>query len=201
MTISINGTDQFGNDISIAAVHFSKSESKSSVAYASLYVNSERKKRIEFKAEKSNKYTGGTDGKTISIQRNGFKYIFTIGGEKYQYTNTNEFTITNISILFYKNRTTNELQRNAVNSFKFVSNPSDDASYKKEIKRLYNGDNVVVDVRTGQISIDGIVQNGYGALGNDWEEFLLNPGLNQIQCVYTDGATSPEFKMKYREVY
>lgn len=43
-----------------------------------------------------------------------------------------------------------------------------------------------------------------GALGNDWEEFMLMPGVNQINCQYSDwvlDAYAPKFRVYWREVY
>lgn len=43
-----------------------------------------------------------------------------------------------------------------------------------------------------------------GALGNDWETFTLKPGVNQINCQWSDWIQEgyePEFKMMWREVF
>lgn len=53
----------------------------------------------------------------------------------------------------------------------------------------------------GSVLLNGLPKPEIGALGNDWEEFCLSPGANQIQCLYSSWAKKPNFKMKYREVY
>ena len=57
------------------------------------------------------------------------------------------------------------------------------------------------DCSTGEVLLQGLPQPGLGAVGNDWEEFYLTPGVNQIQCVYSSWAEKPDFKLKYREVF
>ena len=46
----------------------------------------------------------------------------------------------------------------------------------------------------GEIYLNGVISPQLGTLGNDWEEFCLKPGLNQIGIAYsnwvTDGACS-----------
>lgn len=50
----------------------------------------------------------------------------------------------------------------------------------------------------------GVPRPDLGALGNDWEQFVLKPGMNTIMTGYSDWVADeyrPHFKMKYREVY
>ena len=67
--------------------------------------------------------------------------------------------------------------------------------------KLIKGDQVEVNTEMGKVYVNGVEVMGLGALGNDWEEFYLKPGENQIRCTYSSWATKPNFKMKYREVY
>lgn len=67
--------------------------------------------------------------------------------------------------------------------------------------KFMDGDTFSADCRKGEVLHRGLPAMGLGSLGNDWENFTLKPGANQIQCVYSDWAQQPEFKLKYREVY
>lgn len=67
--------------------------------------------------------------------------------------------------------------------------------------KFSNGDLFIVDCSTGDVTLKGLPQYGLGALGNDWEKFNLKPGINQIKCVYSEWATKPDFKLKYREAF
>ena len=49
-----------------------------------------------------------------------------------------------------------------------------------------------------------MLNQSLGALGNDWEDFYLKKGLNQIGFAFSEWTPSeyaPEFKIKYREVF
>lgn len=65
-------------------------------------------------------------------------------------------------------------------------------------------DELEVDCSTGDIKLNNLSTPSLGALGNDWEEFCLTPGLNQLTTAYSDwvpDAYKPTFKLKYRKVY
>jgi hypothetical protein len=41
-----------------------------------------------------------------------------------------------------------------------------------------------------------------GALGNDWEDFVLTPGLNQIGIACSEWVeNAPAMKVRYRDVF
>lgn len=68
--------------------------------------------------------------------------------------------------------------------------------------QLVNGDVIRVDTAEATIYKNNSVEHRLGALGNDYETFVLVPGQNQIQCLASDWLeTEPEFKLKYREVF
>ena len=65
-----------------------------------------------------------------------------------------------------------------------------------------SADVVTADCNTGEVFMNDSPTPQYGALGNDWEEFYLRPGINQIGASYSDWAdNAPTFKMRYREVF
>lgn len=63
------------------------------------------------------------------------------------------------------------------------------------------GQKVTFDCSSGEILIDDESTPEIGALGNDWENFKLNPGINNIACYYSDFAQEPDITLRYREVY
>lgn len=68
--------------------------------------------------------------------------------------------------------------------------------------QLVNGDVIRIDTAEATIYKNNSVEHRLGALGNDYETFVLVPGQNQIQCLASDWLeTEPEFKLKYREVF
>ena len=75
----------------------------------------------------------------------------------------------------------------------------------KDVPYKFGANDVVeADCNTGEILLNGVSNHSYGALGNDWEEFYLKPGLNQIGFSYSswvEADYAPTFKVKYREVF
>lgn len=59
------------------------------------------------------------------------------------------------------------------------------------------GDVVEIDNNDCSILLNGAIDRNLGAIGNDY--FALQPGLNQIQFVWSEWAGKPDFKMFYRE--
>lgn len=72
----------------------------------------------------------------------------------------------------------------------------------RDVKNLFGEADVLrADCSTGIVTLNGIEQKGLGSLGNDWEEFFLEPGINQIECIYSSWAQAPSFKLYNQEVY
>lgn len=68
--------------------------------------------------------------------------------------------------------------------------------------KFSSGDVVTVDCNTADITLNDAPTPELGALGNDYEQFYLSPGVNQIGCVWSEWASrNPTFRMRYREVY
>ncbi len=73
--------------------------------------------------------------------------------------------------------------------------------WKDVPNKFADQDILSVDCTTGEVTLKGLPQYGLGALGNDWEKFALKPGINQIKCLNSEWAKTPNYKLKYREVY
>lgn len=85
---------------------------------------------------------------------------------------------------------------------KFVKNNCD--TFKEIPNKFSANDVVTADCKTGQIHLNGVLSPELGALGNDWEGFFLEPGLNQIGITYSnwiEEAYAPTMKIRYREVF
>lgn len=68
--------------------------------------------------------------------------------------------------------------------------------------QLTEGDVIKVDTEEAKLYKNNSIDYRLGALGNDYETFVLVPGQNQIQCLTSDWVEEePEFKLKYREVF
>ena len=92
--------------------------------------------------------------------------------------------------------------------FKFVKNNCD---YWIDVPNKFGTNDVVTaDCRTGDIYMgsasggEGVKTPQLGAFGNDWEDFVLLPGLNAVQASWSDWGSAqdaPTLKLKYSEVY
>ena len=75
----------------------------------------------------------------------------------------------------------------------------------RDIPNKFSADDVVeADCKNAEILLNGTPAPSLGALGNDWEDFYLTPGLNQIGIAYSEWVSAecaPQFKVKYREVF
>lgn len=94
------------------------------------------------------------------------------------------------------------LQQNGLFSAKFVKSNCDTM---KDIPNKFSANDVLTaDCRNGEILLNGVSTPSLGALGNDWESFVLKPGLNQIGFAYSEWVPAeyaPTLKVRYREVY
>lgn len=78
----------------------------------------------------------------------------------------------------------------------------DNVSKLRDIKNLYGESDVLrVDCGSGVVTVNGIEMKGLGSLGNDWDEFYLEPGLNEIECICSSWAQQPNYKLYNREVF
>lgn len=106
---------------------------------------------------------------------------------------------TQITYAFSQYGTSTPLESNGLYGAKFVKN-----HWIEYQNKFSSNDFLVADCASGEVLLNGVSYPGLGALGNDWEDFYLKPGLNQIGIAYSDWLTEPylpTFKMKYREVF
>lgn len=62
-------------------------------------------------------------------------------------------------------------------------------------------DKLEVDVSKNEVLLNGLNKIGIGKIANDWDDFQLQPGQNQIKVTCSEWATKPTMKIKYREVF
>lgn len=149
-----------------------------------------------------------TAGGAFYITKLGSKIQFTVAGTIHEFT---ESTLENVEAMevscwFEKwGAETKPVTVMILHQLRFVKVLGNTIPSTTTVDEIVNkfiaGDNVVVTVDSGSITVNGTEKYGLGAMGNDWEEFTLDPGPNAILCNYSDWATAPEIKMKYREVF
>ena len=139
-----------------------------------------------------------------SIIKSGEKITFDVGGIKYTATDTavKNTKATRVTIGFEQYASLTALSYNGLYWVKLVKNNCD---VYQDIPNKFSANDVLeADCRKGEIYLNGVAAPQLGALGNDWESFVLKPGLNQIGAAYSAWVSSdyaPTFKVRYREAY
>lgn len=146
-----------------------------------------------------------------TIIKDGNTVTFTVCNKKYSFTDdeiTNLMTkYVKFGFLAYQGYPA--LTTNTLCTTKFVKNFT---SWSEVPNRFQPGDVITADCNSGEIYYRragsshtdelGARQPDLGALGNDWEEFCLLPGKNQIGVVYSDYTeNTPQLKLRYRKVF
>lgn len=73
--------------------------------------------------------------------------------------------------------------------------------WRDDPNKFSKDDYLLIDTSNAQITHKGLNQPDLGVIGNQWEDFYLAPGKNQIKCNYSKWAQTPEFELTYREVF
>lgn len=176
-----------------------------------LYVNGKEVKRESIDVSYNNKQFGNnssalgiTTVKTSSITKVGKNVEFNIGGKKYSFTDSAAADVAATHITFYwcQYGTKQPFTHNGLYWAKFIKNNCD--TFEDIPNKFSANDVVTADCKSGEIFLNDTPTPTLGALGNDWEDFYLTPGLNQIGFAYSDWVESgcePNCKIRFREVF
>lgn len=195
--------DANGANVAGVRIHKNKAGTNASIIF---YVNGAQAHSAVCDLSYNNKLFGAHKSavQTSTIQKSGGKIVFNIGGIKKTITDSAiaEKKVTKVMFMFEQWGSSPALEYNGLYSAKLVK---DNCTTWKDIPNKFSANDVVVaDCNTGEIFLNGTLKPELGALGNDWEEFTLVPGMNQIGFSYSewvDPAYAPEVKVRYREVF
>ena len=140
--------------------------------------------------------------KATTITKTGQMVKFNVCGirKSYRSIGLDSVAVTKITFAFCQFSTRPALSHNGLYWAKFVKNNCD--TWKDIPNKFSANDIVEADCKNGEVYLNGVLNPALGALGNDWEEFYLKPGLNQIGFSCSDWATdAPNPKVRYREVF
>lgn len=178
-------------------------------ANVGFYVNNRKVKGIKIDLSLHNKYFGNNTSniksvKTSIIKKTGKKVEFNIGGIKKTYNDNGiaDMAVNEITFLMGQYGTKPVLSYNGLYWAKFIKDNCD--TWNDIPNKFSSNDVVTADCRNGEVFLNDAPVPSLGALGNDWEDFFLTPGLNQIGYSYSDwvdAAYAPNFKIRYREVF
>lgn len=160
-------------------------------------------KEWDFVPNGSNIYT--KKGKDFSIVKSGNQITFHVGGVKdggfihtVRLDELKDLAVTDVVDYFGVPTGGEPITRMCLMSSTLRK---DKVAKTADIKNLFGeGDVLRVDTASGEVTINGL-ETQLGALGNDWEEFYLTPGINEITCIYSDWAAKPTFKLYNQEAY
>lgn len=185
----------------IAGIRILKSKAGKNASLV-FYVNGEIVYTGEIDLSYGNKYFGNTG--SSSITKTGSKVSFNIGGYSKVFTDpeVEDSAVTQLTICFEQYSSINALTHNGLSQVKFVKHNRD--TWQDIPNKFSAGDVLEADCGAGEIYLNGNRAPELGALGNDWEELFLVPGLNQIGVAYSSWVAEgyePTFKVRYREAF
>lgn len=178
-------------------------------AYLRFYVNGNTMQTLEIDLSHANKYFGNNVNGNVAVKnstiiKTGAKIDFNIGGIKKTFIDNSikDTKATQITFYIAQYGTKPPISYNGLYWAKFVKNNCD--TWEDIPNKFSANDVVTADCKSGEIFLNNRPAPSLGAMGNDWEDFYLTPGLNQIGFTYSDWVTAayaPKFKIRYREVF
>ena len=145
----------------------------------------------------------GENNPVCRVSRTAGGWVFVMGGVTKTYhlkKSDSNPNISRIEFMFSQYGTKAPVAVNGIMTVKFTKNYCE--TYKDIPNKFQSNDVLEVDCRTGTVLLNKAKKPELGALGNDWEQFHLSPGLNQIGFSYSDWvAEAPVPKVRYREVF
>ena len=146
-----------------------------------------------------------TIDQSCSISKSGNAVTFNMfGGVNLVYRDDAiaESKVTKIVFAFESYADKPALTYNGLYWVKFVKN---NCNVFRDIPNKFSANDVLVaDCKSGEVTLNGVPAPQLGALGNDWEEFYLKPGLNLIGFAYSSWVAdeyAPKLKIRFREVF
>ena len=131
---------------------------------------------------------------SVRIAKEGSRVVFAVAGRTHTFIDDTLVSagIHKIGFLFGAYSSETVLSENALEWVRLTDHPGD----------FTINDAVVADCRSASITMNDISRPALDVIGNDWETFVLKPGINQIRTSYkSSGSKPPAFKVRYREVF
>lgn len=213
----VNGKD-VGNDsidLSLYNTHFGLC--KRTEVFTTQYYNKTSKtwQDAKIKSAKTRKVSDGynyTQAKLMtSVVKYGASVTFTVGNLKTRTFSNDEIATKQtrrLEIAFKQKGSSAVPHINAVQSVQLTELPS--ADFLETSNVFTAGDVVQADCNDASVmlmrrnSVYGELAPQYGAIGNDWERFVIERGANTISVAWSDWVNQsyrPTIRIKYNEVF
>ena len=191
-------TDMSGKNIAAAAFYKHRAADNSGVCH--LHVRDKILGAQRLAMAFDNDITGEGHGR-CSISKFGEEVTFNLAGKTFAFRvpEIKDIEVAQVSIYMSAFATWPTMNRNNISDVRFVSHSVE--NWQDVPNRFAVGDEVVVDCEEKTVYLNGVKMPGLAAIGSNWEEFYLEPGINQINSMYSPWATRPDFELRYREVY
>lgn len=208
----VNGIQVGSASIDLTLYNTNFGYCKRNATTTTYYYNKKKKKWQTAKIKGAKKkatttYTYTQSNLNIKIAKNGNTVTFNVGNLKEQKFNVDgieNLTAGALCMYYGAYGTKPALHTNATSSVKVVQQPSMEFA---NISNVFTaGDLVEADTGDASVTIrnanteEGHLAPQYGALGNNWEDFTLSRGMNQIKAVWSDWV-NPSFKPTVRIIY
>ena len=143
----------------------------------------------------------GKNSRKCSFSRFGGVYTLRLGNETYTYQASETIIPTYMTVYMLDYTGLSVLQCNAVRYIRFVEHTAE--SSKAVTSIIHNGDEVVIDCASAEITVNGINEPELGDITNQWDEMDLLPGENNIGIKLSNDTSTeaPEITMVYREAF
>lgn len=199
-------TDASGKVVAGFNIYKSSAGKKAKLRF---YANSKVLSTQEIDLSYNNKHFGHntkkiTAKKLTTIQKSGKTLTFTCGTIKKSFTipAIADVEVKQIHVTVTKYGSYSPLKYNGIRWIKFIKNNCE--TWRDVPNKFSAGDVITADCKNAEIMLNESNAPEYGAAGNDWENFYLEPGVNQVGVAYSEwvqDAYAPTFKMRYREVF
>lgn len=173
-------------------------------ATAEYYVNGVKQGTRDIDLSYNNKTLGGESGGTSTINKNGALITFTVGSYQNAYTVSaiKDTAITQVTLGFQQYGSVTALTHNGLTWVRFIQATRD--TWHNIQNKFSANDVLTADCSSGEIMLNGNETPALGAIGNEWDAFVLTPGLNQIGTSFSSWVAdeyAPTMKVRYREAF
>lgn len=199
----MNITDQKGRFVAGVWIYKNKSGNGGKLIF---YVGGKKVNETDIDIHHGNDFFGKDEDKVKStvVEKYGSTVSFAVGSYKRNFTDSSiaDIVATQVTFSFEKYSDLEALAYNGLYTAKFVKHNCSD--FKDVPNKFSANDVLIADCKNAEITLNGVSRPDLGALGNNWEEFYLKPGINQLSISYSewvDADYAPEFRIRYREVF
>ena len=197
--INIVGTKN-GSKYILAGFEFMAGSTNSHTSEYRLWVNGQIVEKGYTTVRHDNPYTGVDTGELV-IFKSGSEIRFYFGDERRSFKSSAYTNLEALEVTLYGavHGSKTKILQNAFFNVKFRK---DLVTYDYDVPNKFTADDVLeVHTSTGAIVVNGTVEPDLGAVGNEWEDFVLWPGVNNIICAASDWVDTDSYTLRYREVY